>query len=333
MKKTITLFILFLCVFALKAKNPKELKLKSQSLFHFNYLPFFEDWYRYPEGQHTFTFSYEYRFLHKKLPKFYSSFEIGTGIIINKKSKNRLAPTLDYSFGYNHKNHFFEVGAGLVLIHTLIHANIGYGILINKNVMLRASIKPASYIFYNFYEGTEYAYNFTYINFSIGYQLSSKKAEVLKGNFNNFVRRFSVQLSVRPIGYTGDYEYKLVKTMGLDFLIFKKEGHQIQTTLRVGRYLGFIIKQIGFSYIYGKRKHFLEMNINLLFANLLNPSFEFEYDDYRLFQPQLGYRYQCQKLPIFARIAYAPYVRTLDWKREGGLHHNMVLGVGCRFRK
>jgi hypothetical protein len=319
-------------MFALNAQNPNGHELKKQSLFHANYPLFFKDWHGYSKKQNMFVLSYEHRFYHKKIPNFYSSAEVGAGIIFSEIEKNRFAPMLDYSFGYNYKNHFFEVGIGTVFWHSLIHANIGYGILLNKHFMFRAIIKPASYIFKNFFQDKSQNFNYTYINFSIGYQLSPAKSKTLKIGFNSFIQRFSVQLSANPFGYKGEYDYKLVKSIGLDFLMFKQGRYQSKITFGIGRHLGRIFEQVSFSYLYGKKNHFLESNFQIIFARLQDPSFEFAYDDYRLFQPQLGYRYQFN-FPVFIRIAYAPYIRTLDWKREGELHHNMVLGVGYQLRK
>ena len=91
--------------------------------------------------------------------------------------------------------------------------------------------------------------------------------------------------------------------------------------------------QTGIATIYGKEKHFIEAGVNFIFALLRNYNYEYKYSNYLLVQPQIGYRFLFFKKKFFTRIAYAPYIRTLNWKREGALHQNVVLGVGYNFGK
>ncbi len=230
--------------------------------------------------------------------------------------------------------HFYEFGIGTNSI-ALWHAIIGYRMYLGGHFIFKANIMPSTYIVADFLNGNlgEIS-NYIDLGIGLGYQFSQKDSKTISNFFGSTWNRLSLQSSVYPFSYEemGLISPSLVFDLGVSLFTHRNS--------RLGVYGGFgintedILFQTGISYLYGKGNHFVEANFNLIFIEISKFNDEYSwYDDYRLLQPQLGYRYQCQKIPMFARIAYAPYIRTLDWKREGGLHHNMVLGLGYRFGK
>ncbi len=73
-----------------------------------------------------------------------------------------------------------------------------------------------------------------------------------------------------------------------------------------------------------------------MYALLHNPNLKYESSiyyknsEYVLLQPKIGYRYQFLRNRLYAKIAYAPYLRIYDWKIEDGFHQNIVLGLGFK---
>ncbi len=244
---------------------------------------------------------------------------------------NETLIAMDFSMLLGNKNHFLELGVGMDS-QVLLNGIIGYRLYIKNNFLLKLQLLPSSYVPIDFLN--DEIHNYLHINAGIGYQFNQKDSKTISNFFDSTWNRLSLQSSVYPFSYEemGLISPSLVFDLNISLFTHGNSGF--------GVYGGFgintedILFQTGISYLYGKGNHFVEANFNLIFIEITEFNDEYSWhDDYRLLQPQLGYRYQCQKLPMFARIAYAPYIRTLDWKREGGLHHNMVLGLGYRFGK
>jgi hypothetical protein len=202
--------------------------------------------------------------------------------------------------------------------------------------MLFMTLQPSTHKLYRFFAGFDDSSPTEFIDFSfgIGYQFSYKWHKKMLSFLSPLTNRLSIQSSLYPFSFEKVKEPRPSLILKLAYLIELSEKQQLEISGGKGLLAeGGFLYQIGISYLIGKEKHFFEVGSNLVFASLRNPNYEYQHDNYRLLQTQIGYRYQFYKEKLFARVAYAPYIRTLDWKMDGGLYHNMVLGVGYRFHK
>ncbi len=242
------------------------------------------------------------------------------------EKKNWNLPTVELAVSafFGSGNHFFELGLGTDL-NGLSKVIIGYRTYLWKKLLLKVQFLPTSY----FLAGFEDNIDFWDFGFGIGYRFNNKTAEKVVNGFGFFYRRSSLGIEVFPIPID-KYEMFPSPSLFFNYGFTPYSKGKVQLLIRAGVGSG-LMAQTGIAILYGQNRHFLETGVNFIYALLRNPNHE--YVQYVLPQPQIGYRYQFAKDRLFAKIAYAPYIRILDWKREGGLQQNMVLGLGYRLGK
>ncbi len=327
-KNTIILLILlFLHLLTLSVKGQRRTYAISAET------PFFYKNYQKHNSWKLYFIKLE--LLNKKSENYFNSFKLGVGIGPLESISSAGAISFSYSRGLLIHNHFFELGAGLVLTHPFLflNAKVGYRYYFQRFIF-QVAYNPSRWIGGGFfgYDGGPYNKSFHGLNIGIGYKFKQFLPKEYRRKIFKPFR--SIQLETYSFSYSENARLSASILLKIEMALFQRKKTAL--TFSVGKGLlgsgrGFSFTGIG--YLQEIHQHQIEASLNLLFATLLNPNYGWRFDRYKLLQPQLGYRYQCQKIPMFARIAYAPYIRTLDWKREGGLHHNMVLGVGYRFGK
>ncbi len=240
---------------------------------------------------------------------------------------------IDFSMFWGAKNHFFELGAGTDNMG-LTKAIIGYRLYLMKSLIVKAQILPTSGFLLSL-SGVEHIPKYIDFSFGIGYQFNDETAKNVWNGIKFFISRSSIELQAYLVPFEKDEGSPVPPVMfSYGFMPFQSGDFQFGVSGGVGVLSGGgPFYQAGISSLYGKERHFAEAGMNFIFALLRNYNYEYKYSEYVLVQPQIGYRFQFAKERLFAKIAYAPYVRVLDWKREGGLNHNMVLGFGFRFGK
>ncbi len=267
----------------------------------------------------------------KRHHNFFRVLRIGSGIAMADKFNFPIF-TVNYDCLYDKNRHFFEFGLGTKIISASTHINLGYRLLLKNNFHFLFLIQPATFTVYEFFEegDSEGHNNFVDFSFSLGYKIPQHPFPKVSNSIRIFSNHLSIQSSLYAFSFIKVKEPRPSLLLKLAYLHEIREKQQIEISGGAGLLAeGGNLWQIGISYLIGEGKHLFEVGTNLIYADQVASN----YNNYTIPQIQLGYRYQCQKIPMFARIAYAPYIRTLDWKREGGLHHNMVLGVGYRFGK
>ena len=244
-------------------------------------------------------------------------------------NKTDLEPTaeLGISTFFGSGNHFFELGLGTDL-SGLSKVIIGYRTYLWKKLLLKVQFLPTSF----FWAGYEDDISYWDFGFGIGYRFNDKTSGHVVNGIGFLYRHSYLGLEAMPapIDKYDDFPAPLV-WVNYGFAPFRKGKFQLLLSAGVGSLIEGSMAQTGISIIYGQNRHFLETGVNFIFTLLRNPNFE--YAEYVLPQFQVGYRYTFAKDRLFARIAYAPYIRMLDWKREGGLQQNMVLGLGFHLAK
>jgi hypothetical protein len=234
---------------------------------------------------------------------------------------------IDFSTLIGTGNNFLELGAGTD-DNGLFYAIVGYRLLLGDHFLVKFHLLPSTWYVIESMNSTDSYTHFLDFGVGVGYQFGKKNS----GKITSFFNRFSFESMLYTISYEKNSELRPSVIFGLDFLLYHYDRHSLSLTGGAG----FIAEgppffQVGIRHLYGEKSHYFDEGLNITFANLQDA--KRQHNDYKLIQVHLGYRYECQKLPLFARVAYAPYIRTLDWKREGGLKHNMVFGVGYRFQK
>ena len=276
-----------------------------------------------------------FELLLKSRSDLYHSFKIGSGIGPLEAISSAGAIPLSYSVGKRQRNHFFEVGSGIVLTHPFFYLNLklGYRYYMGSRLIFQFAYTPSVWAGGGFFGFDGGSYNRTFHGLSIGIGYKFKQFLPKEYRQKIFKPFRSIQLETHSISYSENARLSASFLIKVEMALFQRKKYAF--TFSAGKGLlgaGGGFSYIGIGYLQGTRQHQIETGLNLLFATLLNPSYDWRFDSYKLLQTQLGYRYNFN-LPIFLRIAYAPYIRTLNWKREGGLKHNVVLGVGYRFHK
>ncbi len=177
--------------------------------------------------------------------------------------------------------------------------------------------------------------NYWDFGFGVGYQINQFNSQKVSDAVMFFIHRSSIELEAYLVPFEKDEESPVPPIMfNFGFVPYRNGNFDFIVNGGAGFLSGGgPFYQAGIAIIYGKKRHFLETGVNFIFALLRNPNYYNKNSQYVLPQLQIGYRYRFLKNRLLARIAYAPYIRVLDWKLEGGLQQNAVLGVGFRFGK
>jgi len=251
---------------------------------------------------------------------------------IEKYNRNQPTAELAFSTFFGSKVHFFELGVGMDF-EGLAKAFIGYRGYMWKDFFLKAQILRSSYVL----AGWDHI-KFWDFSFGMGYQFNKNTTRHVVNGVNFIYHRSWLGIEVFPApidkyddGHPAPAPPVLVN---YGFIPYKSDKVQLLLSVGVGSITdGNSVTQTGMAIIYGQNKHFMEAGINFIFSLLRNPNYDYKYSEYVLPQPQIGYRYQFAKNRWFAKAAYAPYIRIYNWKREGGIYQNIVLGFGFKLAK
>ncbi|NOX47745.1 MAG: hypothetical protein GXO89_12290 [Chlorobi bacterium] len=276
----------------------------------------------------------EYSWTSKKLKNLHYAISLGVGTGLSDND-NTLTGSNNYSLFFGKKHHFVEFGVGYLLAEGFhLHYGLGYRLYIANSLIVRVLYNPGI-LYSDFLENDSYKSIISRkINFSVGYQLTQNDTKKISDGIRFFIHRSFIETEVFLLPFEKDEGSPVPPIMfNYGFVPYRNGNFDFIVNGGLGVLSGGdFFYQAGISTLYGKDRHFLEAGVNLIFALLQNYNFEYKYSNYVLVQPQIGYRYNF-KFPLYLRLAYSPYIRTLDWKREGGLQQNVVLGVGYRFGK
>ena len=224
-------------------------------------------------------------------------------------------------------NHFFEIGLGTDFFG-MSKVIFGYRTYLWKKLLLKVQFLPTSFFLVGYEDS-----NYWDFGFGVGYQINRFNSQKVSEAVMFFIHRSSIELEAYLVPFEKDERSPVPPLMfNFGFVPYRNGNFDFIVNGGLGVLSGGdFFYQAGLANLYGKDKHFVEAGINFIFALLRNPNYYYQYSQYVLPQLRIGYRYRFYKNRLFARIAYAPYIRVLDWKREGGLHQNAVLGIGYRF--
>ena len=323
--------LLFSFATMIKGQEPTLLPIGQDKSVSLRYNPTHKRYYTLRPARLLFI-DYEKIWKNDENQKFFRIFRFGVGIGI---TENFIYPhlTANYNYLFGKNRFFLEFGVGGNFDGS-VHLNIGYRLFLGKKFMISMTYQPSTYKLFRFFSGFDDTSptEFSGFCFGIGYRFHNRWQDVVLNFMYPFTKHISVQTSLFPLSFNRVKEPRPSILLKLAYSIQLGKKQQIEISSGKGILAeGGFLHQIGIGYLIGKRKHFFEIGSNIVFASLRNPNYDYKNSDYKLLQLLLGYRYQFQKLPLFARIAYAPYIRTLNRKREGGLHQNAVLGIGYRF--
>jgi len=330
-----TIFLITTLLFTIVGKaqdNPIQKKAFTFSLIK----PyFFESWYKRKSIRQMYLLSSEYSNVvgAKQNVQYAMSFGIGMAM---RENTNILVGSNDFSLLFGKKYHKVEFGIGYLIAEGVnLHYNIGYRGRIGNSLIIRILYNPSFEIGDYLEDDSGESIISRKISFSLGYQLTQNNTKKVSNTLSFFTHHSSIETQIFFIHFEKK-AYSPLPPIMFNYSLLPIKINEFHFAFNLGAGFmseGSIFYQTGIAMYYGKRRHFIEGGINIIYAFMGDYNNEYQYSNCRLIQPQLGYRYQPPNSLFFARIAYAPYIRTLKGKFEGGLKHNMVLGVGVRFSR
>ena len=331
--KSVNVFLLIVLLFSQTVVSQVYHAQRSAFVFSLETPFFFKSWQEHNSIRKMYLLTGEYSRTSNKLKNLHYSISLGLGIGLSNNDKT-LTGTNNFSMFFGKKHHFVEFSVGYLLAEGFhLQYGLGYRLRIANSLVMRVFYNP-DFLYSDFLENDSYKSIISRkIIFSIGYQITQNGTKKTSNAIRYFIHRSYIETKAYLVPFEKDERSPVPPLMfNFGFVPYRNGNFDFIVNGGLGVLSGGIFfYQAGLANLYGKDKHFVEAGINFIFAFLRNPNYYYQYSQYVLPQLRIGYRYRFYKNRLFARIAYAPYIRVLDWKREGGLHQNAVLGIGYRF--
>jgi hypothetical protein len=336
MKKTPLLIALIVLLGVSSLSGQNSLKPKKNILCNVNIETqlFYKSWYE--EKGDLFFVNFE--LLRKKEKNFTNIFSIGFIPLryynnkLHIQRNSYLLFKFQYTAVFGKKNHFFEMGAGLVVMQSLLNLRVGYMLNLGKRFLFRVAYTPSIYLGFHIDSELYSTYeSYNGLSLGIGYrfgiQTNKEKWD------NNWGWLSTVQFNMQPFfshfeGYSGFYF-----TIGPEFKVFNT-GDNLAVKPWIAYAYGPVYYPLyglstGVRVTYGKGMHLLEAGIGTLWF----PGDVIYKGNYFTLQPEIGYRIRFWKR-LMARVDYTPYWWFSDKEGKENIKkdflNGVTVGVGLR---